>query len=322
MDKIPLVSVVIPMRNEEKNAARCLVSLKNQDFTNMEIIVVDDGSIDNTSKISLQYADKVITTERKGISFAKNTGIRNAKGDYVVFTDADCVPEKDWLVELLKGFCEERIVSVGGPNLNTLTCNILSESIDRIFYFLSKLGFRYGVCSGSSRFVEHNPGCNVIYKKSIFQKVGLFNENLVTSEDEEMDCRIIKNGYKIYYMSGAKVRHFRRDSSVSFLRQLYRYAVGKMQFIRRHPDKIRILFFVPSLSLIVFFGLIILAYFIYPARFYLKTFLIISFIAVLGADYYISACRSVRIFFYVLILLPLGFLACGIGFISGIFKKA
>jgi cellulose synthase/poly-beta-1,6-N-acetylglucosamine synthase-like glycosyltransferase len=321
MDKIPLVSIIIPMRNEKKNAVRCLDSLRNQNFTNIEIIVVDDGSTDNTVKLSLQYADKVIPAERKGISSAKNIGIKNSKGDYIVFTDADCVVSKDWLVELLKGFNEEGIVSVGGPNLNISTRNILSESIDGIFYFLSKLGFRYGACSENSGFVEHNPGCNVIYKKSIFQKVGLFNENLITAEDEEMDYRIIKNGYKIYYMPGAKVQHFRRDSFASFLKQLYRYSVGKMQFIRQYPGKARFLFFIPSLSLLIFSGFIASLYFIYPARSFLKTALIASCMTIVGASCYISACRGVRIFFYILILLPLGFLTCGIGFIAGVFKK-
>lgn len=321
MHKDPIVSIVVPMFNEERNIKRCLKSLRNQTYLNREIIVVDDDSEDKTAELALQYADRVIVNkERKGAAFARNIGIKEAKGDFIAFTDGDCVPERDWLEELLKCFSKKNIVSVGGPNLTFSGGSRFSEAIGTIFNVLSRAGFRYGKQIDKISFIKHNPTCNVLYKREIFQKLGLFNERFIMSEDEEMDYKIIKNGYEIFYTPYAKVKHFRKDSPRLFYGQLYKYSIGKMQLIRSHPDTARILFFIPSAFLIIMAVLIACSPLINFCYVILKAFLLLELIMIFSTAFYLSIYTKLRFFPYYLILLPLGFFACGIGFIRGLSK--
>ncbi len=96
----PKVSVIICVYNGGKIIGRCIDSLLNQDYDNYEIIVVNDGSTDNTDKILGKYKDRVIYAKNKinkGLAAARNRGTELAKGEYVAFTDVDCVVDKYWL---------------------------------------------------------------------------------------------------------------------------------------------------------------------------------------------------------------------------------
>ena len=99
-----MISLVIPTLNEEKNIGESLRSLKNQTYRNFEIIIADGGSKDKTVEIARKYADRVIVYKGSGISEAKNRGVREAKGDILVFTDADTKFENDWLEKIAKHF--------------------------------------------------------------------------------------------------------------------------------------------------------------------------------------------------------------------------
>jgi len=104
----PLVSVIIPAYNEEKYIVNTLKSLKNQNYKNIEIIVVANNCSDKTAEISSEFADIVLQTDIQGISYAKNLGAKNAKGDIFVFLDADSIVEIDLIEKTVfyisKGF--------------------------------------------------------------------------------------------------------------------------------------------------------------------------------------------------------------------------
>lgn len=95
--KKPLISVIVPVYNVEKYVGRCLNSIIHQSYTNLEIIVVNDGSTDNSLSVCEEYEAKdkrikLITQENRGLSGARNTGLRNYTGEYVTFVDSD-----DWI---------------------------------------------------------------------------------------------------------------------------------------------------------------------------------------------------------------------------------
>jgi len=165
---------------------------------------------------------------------ACNVGVRNAEGDFIMFTDADCVVPKSWLKNLIKHFNSEEIASVGGPNITPEDDTEFAKCVGEVLLFLSKPGSRYGL--NVSRVVEtfHNSGCNVVYRKNVIEEAGWFNEKLITCEDEELDYRIIEKGYKILYTPDAKVYHYRRPTWKRFYKQAYKYAVGRMQAIKLH----------------------------------------------------------------------------------------
>lgn len=316
-----LVSIVIPMFNEEKNAGRCLEALTRQTYANIEIIVIDDGSIDKTCEIASKYTKQVFSTRRKGISSAKNLGLKIARGRFVAFTDADCVSGEGWIEELMKCFFDDNIASAGGPNLNLLSEDMSSKSVDGFFYFLRYLGFTYVKKEDKPCYVRHNPGCNVIYRKEILKGIGFFNERLITAEDEELDYRITKSGYKIFFTPDAKVRHLRKRSLSLFSRQMYRYSVGKMQLIRLHRELSRPLFFIPCSLLIISAALFILPFFLEGFFIFSRNVFILGLFSVFLTAFYMGLLTGPRLIPFYLFLVPAACLSCGAGFLRGIFKK-
>lgn len=108
------VSIIVPFYNVEKYIKKCLDSVLNQTYNNYEIIIINDGSTDNTSKILESYKSdkkiKIINQENKGLSNARNTGVSNAKGDYILFIDSDDFIEKELLEILNKTIKDEDLV--------------------------------------------------------------------------------------------------------------------------------------------------------------------------------------------------------------------
>ena len=93
-------SIIVPVYNTEKYLKRCLDSIKKQSFKDYEVIIVNDGSTDNSGDIIKKYPYKVINQENLGLSMARNNGVKEARGDYVIFLDSDDYIEKDLLKEI------------------------------------------------------------------------------------------------------------------------------------------------------------------------------------------------------------------------------
>jgi glycosyltransferase involved in cell wall biosynthesis len=128
--KSPLVSVIVPVYSVEKYIRRCLDSIKNQTYKNIEVIVIDDGTPDNSGKIADEFARKdnrfkVIHQKNCGVSCAKNVGMDDARGKYVVFVDADDAAAPDY-VEYLLGLIENTNANVG-CSLSTYNENTLDQ---------------------------------------------------------------------------------------------------------------------------------------------------------------------------------------------------
>ena len=98
--KKPKFSIIVPVYNTEKYVKRCLDSIKSQSFKDYEVIIVNDGSTDNSSDIISKYSYKVINQENQGLSMARNNGVKEASGDYLIFLDSDDYIEKDLLEEI------------------------------------------------------------------------------------------------------------------------------------------------------------------------------------------------------------------------------
>lgn len=110
MDKI---SVIIPVKDEEKKIERCLEAVFGQTIKPFEVIVVDGHSTDKTVRKARKFSVNILYEDYHTRAGACQIGVENAKGEYVAFTDADCIPERDWLENLVKEF-DEGIVGVDG----------------------------------------------------------------------------------------------------------------------------------------------------------------------------------------------------------------
>jgi glycosyltransferase involved in cell wall biosynthesis len=183
-----MLSVVVPAFNEEKFLPKCLESLRNQDFKDFEIIVVDNNSTDKTAEIAKKFGVILVSEENQGVAFARNKGAKVAKGEILVFTDADTILPKDWLSRISKEFKEdEDLIAFGGScefYSGPISAKIASRFLLPIFLFLDKF------FSGGWNLM----GCNMAIKREAFLKVGGFNINLKINEDVEISYRLRKIG--------------------------------------------------------------------------------------------------------------------------------
>lgn len=259
---LPLVSIVIPTKNNENTIEKCLNSILFLNYQNFEVIVVNDGSQDKTQQILEKFKEKfehrnisytILKTNGVGPSSARNLAIKIARGEYIAFTDADCIVDKEWLNELIRGFgCSSEVMGVGGDQKSPEDDTDFGKLVN---LFMQTTGFitEYVKSENKQKFSEtsHNPTCNVMYKKEVFDKVGYFLEGLWPGEDVELDYRIKKTGYKLVFNPEAIVYHYRPENIKKFAKMMYNY--GKVQAILvKKYGFFRKIHFVPILTILLF----------------------------------------------------------------------
>lgn len=232
----PLVSVIIPVKDTEKTIEKCIVSLLNVDYQNFEIIVVDDASTDRTKEIIKKFPNiRLLESNGAGPSKARNMAIKESNGEFVAFTDADCIVHPEWLNELLKGFLLPGVAGVGGGQRSPDDETEFGKNVQD---FLKSVGFitEYVKTRNNQTLkeIKHNPTCNMMYRREIFEKVGYFLEGLWPGEDVELDYRITKAGYKLMYNPEAVVYHYRPDSIKRFKKMMYSYGWAQGVLVRKY----------------------------------------------------------------------------------------
>lgn len=187
----PEISVIIPAMNEEGYINFPLRGLRKQSFRNFEIIVVDGGSEDNTVKISKGYGAKVLVERKRGISPARNMGANAARGEVLVFLDADTKPSRNLLAAYSRVFADKDVIAATGPILPLEKTNL---RIRNGYKFVSVFFVKSSIRIGRPSIV----GSNFAVRKSVFMKHGGFDEKLITYEDWDLSGRLRKSGRIVY----------------------------------------------------------------------------------------------------------------------------
>ncbi|MDD5023441.1 MAG: glycosyltransferase [Candidatus ainarchaeum sp.] len=223
----PKISVVIPAYNEEKNIRRCIQSLLDMDYpkNKLEIIVVDDGSKDNTYKIAIEYKKsgvKVFRKKNEGTAAAtKNYGISKATGELIATLDADSYVSKNALRKILPLFDEEDVVAVTSA-VKVSNPNSFLKTLQRVEYLLAVFSRRI-LSVIDSVFVT--PGPFSVFRASVFKKVGVFDEKSIL-EDQEIALRMQKHNLKIRSSIDAEVFTDVPGNFFSLIRQRIRWHRG------------------------------------------------------------------------------------------------
>lgn len=305
----PLISIIIPVKDAQNSIEKCISSILSIDYGNYEVIVIDDGSKDKTPEFLKKYSQriKIITNPSfLGPSKARNIAFQYAKGEYLAFTDADCTVDKDWLKELLRGFIDREVVGVGGSQLSPSDDTEFGKDIQS---FLETVGFISGYIKKGLRIkpTNHNPSCNVMYRKWIFSKVNGFLEGLWPGEDVELDYRIKRLGYKLMYNPDALVYHYRPASFKKFSQMMYKYGWAQGCLVRKYGPFRRIHFEPLLLSIIFTIGIY---FFIIRFVFFISYFLLL----VLGIAIWFflkspdfNKMKQLLLFYLTLIFWNLGF---------------
>jgi cellulose synthase/poly-beta-1,6-N-acetylglucosamine synthase-like glycosyltransferase len=180
------ISVVVPAYNEEKYITKCLTSLKSQNFQqeNYEIIVECSGSQDKTKEIALSFGAKVVDVGKiEGVSWARQRGGSESRGDTIAYTDADTVLPPNWLSGIAKAMADTDVVCVGGM-VKPLGRSILVSFVFVVYYWFLRLNKIFGKALLW--------GSNLAVRKDAFEEVGGFNVELLTSEDWDLALRLQK----------------------------------------------------------------------------------------------------------------------------------
>lgn len=213
---MPLISIIIPAYNIENYIAKCLDSLLNQTYKNLEIIVVDDGSSDNTGKIVDEYAVKyenirVIHKKNAGVSSARNLGIEVANGDYIGFVDGDDTVDEEMFKVLINNAIKyDADISHCGYKM------VFPSRID--YYYNTGILVEQDNQLGLKDLIMGNrvePGLvNKLYKRELFKKVRL-NEKIRINEDLLVNYYLFKQSEKSIFYDKCMYSYRLRKNSAS-----------------------------------------------------------------------------------------------------------
>lgn len=306
------ISVILPVRNEERYVKKCLDSILNSDYPKnlIEVFVVDGDSIDNTLNIVKEYESnydfiKVIINKRKIVPISLNLAIKDSKGDYIVRIDAHSHYPRDYFSKLI--FWAEKL---GADNVgavvetDVLLKNETSISIKTVMSDILGVGdslFRLGVTK--AKMVDTVPfGC---FKRSVFEDFGYFDERLVRCQDIEFNKRIQRLGAKIYLIPDISVVYYSRET----YRELFinRYETGKWViktiYLTKSFESFGIRHLIPTLFVASILLLLLLSIFS-PYYFLLLSVQLISyfFILFIRSLYINKNTTTFHVFFAFLIL--------------------
>ncbi len=218
------ISVIIPVRNEADKIERCLEAVFSQSYKPYEVIVVDGHSDDQTVERAKKFPVEILYEDYHTRGGARQVGVANAGGEYVAFTDASCVPDKDWLQNLIKEFNTD-IIGVGGATIYKDE-GFWAKSVNFAFStFIGSANSVQGRYFKEKRIVRSISGGNSIYRRGDIISVGGFNTGFV-SEDGELNRRLTGRGKLVYTPEAVILRHQNRGL-VNFAKQIYRWGMLK-----------------------------------------------------------------------------------------------
>lgn len=231
------VSVVIPVRNAAGLIESCLQALRNQTLPDeaYEVIVVDDNSSDQTAQIArLLGAQVIVLADRGGSYTARNRGAGAASAPVLAFTDADCSPEPDWLVEGLRPFDDPAVGCVCGAVRGHAPGTTWVERRQLDLETLSEQG------SLEHPFLPYAQTANAFYRKSAWSDLGGFAERWISGGDADISWRMTsETDYRLVPASAAVVRHRHRKTVAAMCRQSYRHGLGHAALHRRYRPRLQ-----------------------------------------------------------------------------------
>ena len=246
------ISIIIPVYNAEKTLKKCLKGISECINNTSELILVDNNSTDKSFSIcedfkasSPNIRTKLKKEFKKGPSSARNNGALSAEGEWLLFTDSDCVPTEDWLVDFLTHFNDSDIGAVAGC-IKPFPPSNMVQKIQSLFTLSEN---QYENIYKSSNIIEGLfPAANLAVKKDVFNLVGGFNETLLYGEDRDLCYKIYQAGYGIKAVRNAVVEHIHRTKLIEFIKQSFCFGTSH-PYELRHSSKGSIIILSPFLKI-------------------------------------------------------------------------
>ena len=322
--KLSLVSVIVPMRNEEAFIGKCLTSVAEQDYPAelLEVLVIDGRSTDRSREIVSAMRAEVpglhlLDNERKVAPVAFNIGINNARGEILTIISAHCYLASDYISRCVEYLAKTGAECVGGP-IESIGETHTAKAI------ALAMSCPFGVGDALFRHSQRAQYVDTLafgaYRRDVFDRVGLFDEELIGNEDDEFNYRLRRYGGKLFLTPAIKSFYYSRASLRALWKQYFNYGFGKVRVVRKHPGLVRLRHLMPALFVA---GLMIAALLgLFSPLF------VLLFAVIVGSYLSLSFLFSLRIAlkkgWQYLPVLPLTFaclhIAYGAGFLMGLVR--
>jgi cellulose synthase/poly-beta-1,6-N-acetylglucosamine synthase-like glycosyltransferase len=229
------VSVIIPAYNASATIGRTLGALAKQNCSRpFEVIVVDDGSFDSTGTVvGLFPTVKYMRQDNAGPAAARNHGAKAAQGEFLAFTDSDCIPHEDWIAQLMAGFSRQQVGVVAGsygianPDSRLARC-VYKEILWRHSHLMPEYPNSFG-------------SYNFCVRKKVFEEVGGFDTGYRTAsgEDNDLSYKVTRSGWRIYFERKALVDHYHPAVLAQYLKEQFRHGYWRVKMYKDHPGMMR-----------------------------------------------------------------------------------
>lgn len=315
------VTIIIPSRNEEKFIKKCLDSFVDQSYPAelYEVFVCDGMSTDNTRDIVNEYNknySNIKLLDNKGLTAPKgmNVGIKASNADIIIIFGAHATAHRDFIKNNVIALENSEVGCAGGP-INTISENELGNAI------ALAMSSPFGVGNALFRYGKQEQYVDTVafgaYRRDVLEKVGYFDEELVRNQDDEMNFRVIENGYKVLLSPKIQSDYYSRSSLKKLWKQYFQYGFWKVRVMQKHGKTASIRHLIPLLFVITNILGCIGGIFFKPILYLWLTEVVLY----CSLDIVFSAklCKkNISMIRYLLVIFPILHLSYGIGFIEGL----
>jgi succinoglycan biosynthesis protein ExoA len=325
MDTYPLISVIMPIRNESAYIIQSLGAVLKQDYPSekMEVLIADGMSTDDTrlkilhlTKRNPMISINISDNPQKIVPTSINIALRQAKGEIIIRVDGHTIIAPDYVCQ-----CVEEIERTGADNVGG-GMNAVGKT-----YFGNAVALAtstpFGIGGGRFHYSDKEEWVDTVYMgawpRRVFEKIGLFDEELVRDQDDEFNFRLRAAGGEILLSPKIKSEYTVRSSPKALWRQYYQYGYWKVRVLQKHPRQMSLRQFVPPVFVLALFGSLFFA--LLPTTRFLSPLIpLLYLLANFGASVITASKRG----WQYLPLLPVTFgilhLSYGFGFLAGLFK--
>lgn len=281
-------SIIIAVYNRLEEVKELLESAEKLegDRNSFELLFVDDGSKDGFREFIEQYHSasglqtRAIYQQNQGPGAARNHGMSEARGEYFIFVDSDCMFPPQWLVEIEKAQNEYHYDAFGGPDTCHPSFSPLLKAINYSMTSFIGTGGTRGNKKHVGRFYPRS--FNMGISREIYNKIGGMG-GLRHGQDMDYSMRIYNAGFKVGLIADAHVYHKRRTSIPKFFRQIFNWGVARINLSRRHPHTLKLVHLLPAMLIAGLFALGIISLFtgcLYPPTLFLWNIVFYGFTAI------------------------------------------
>ncbi len=318
MDFSYLFTVIIPTYNRLDEIRELLASFERQtlDFKKFEVIIADDGSTDNTLTWVQDYMPRspfrlrLLRQDHKGPGEARNLGMAEAAGKYLLFIDSDCIADPAWLSAYEEAVADKDVGGFGGPDKVLSDFSPLQKAIDySMTSFLTTGGIRGHSQKKISKYYPRS--FNMGVRKDIVEKIGGMNQ-LRHGQDIEFSHRIIATGQPVIKVQDAVVYHKRRTSLRRFFKQVFNWGVARINLYKIDRGMLELVHFLPFFGTLVILSVVV-ATLLFPGQ--MLGFWILGLCILLAMGIHgIFKYRDFKVFPFIPVVVPTQILGYGIGF--------